>query len=331
MVRLGSAGGIKPIAVGCTATLLIACCNWCAMADSRAMIVDLLMGEPVPVEMMLDDLAAARIVYLGEMHTIARHHKLQADILRQLADRNLSLALGMEMFSHLQQPVLDRWQQGKEPVDHLIRDLGKERWTNLKDYEEVLLLARELQVPILGLNAPDRLVRKVAREGLESLSGSEREQIPQDVDQINPLYDRLLRLRLRVHRAFEKKSLDRIVLAQALRDAVMARTIVGFLDSPQGKERVMLVIAGSGHLNFGFGIPERVHKSLGLPHRIVLPSESGELVLSEAEKRQSVPIQITHEELMFIRVPLADYLHVISLKKESGEEPSVSPHTAQVP
>ncbi len=318
---------IKSIAVTVTAAVLIACSNWCAMAESDALILDLLMGEPVPIEMVLDDLAGVRIIYLGELHTIVRHHRLQAELLRRLSDNGLKLALGMEMFSDLQQPLLDKWQESNEPLSELIRNLGTERWTNLKDYEAVLLLARELNVPILGLNAPDKLVRKVAREGLEGLSDSEREQIPRDVEQINPLYDRLLRLRLRVHKAFEKKSLDRIVLAQAVRDAVMARNVVGFLDSPKGKDRVMLVIAGSGHLNFGFGIPERVEKSVRVTHRIILPSESGELVLSDEEKRHSLPIQISHEELTFIRVPLADYLHVIPLKEEDRQE---NPHPPEI-
>jgi uncharacterized iron-regulated protein len=329
LVRIGGSGGFRPVAISIMAGLLIAGWNWCVMADSEALIVDLLLGEPIPMEMVLDDLAGVRIIYVGELHTIARHHKLQAELLRRLTDRNLKLALGMEMFSFLQQPLLDHWQKNNEPLEHLIRELGTARWTNLKDYEEVLLLARELKISIVGLNAPDALVRKVARGGMEALSGSERELIPSDADRINPLYDRLLRLRLRVHKAFEKKSLDRIVLAQAVRDAVMARNVIRCLE---GEERVLLVIAGSGHLNFGFGIPERVQQSVGLPHRIILPSESGELVLSEEEKRQSVPVHVSHEELMFIRVPLADYLHVIPLKKEDREAPPpVSPQTAKSP
>ncbi|MBI4962319.1 MAG: ChaN family lipoprotein [Desulfomonile tiedjei] len=293
------------------------------MASSQPLLIDLLMGEPVPFQMFLDDISTARVVYLGELHTIARHHRLQTQVLEALADRGMQIALGMEMFSREQQPVLDKWQQGSHSVDNLIEELGKERWTNLKDYAQVLTLARERKIPVIGLNARDSVVRKVAREGIEGLTENELKELPPDLSEISPLNDRLLRLRLRVHKAFEAKSLDRVVLAQALRDATMAGAVAAYLGSPEGKDRLMVVIAGSGHINYGFGIPERVQKLNGLPYRIILPTESGELVLSEEEKRQAMPVHITHEDLRFIRVPIADYLHVIPLKDDSpASEPA---------
>jgi len=288
-----------------------------AWAEPEPFVIDLLQGEPVPFAMMLDDLAGVRIVYVGEVHTIARHHTVQAQVLAGLAERVSRLAVGMEMFSQTQQPILDRWQQGREDVSALIRELGHEHWANLKDYEAVLTTARRIGAPIVGLNASDTLVRDLARKGLEGLSAEQRQAIPAGLDSMtDPLNDRLLRLRLRVHKAFQEKSLDRIVLAQTLRDQTMASGVVAFMNSRHGTDPLMLVIAGNGHVNYGFGIPEMVRKTLDLPHRIILESESGELVLSEEEERQSVPIRITHNDLTFIRVPIADYLHVIPLTEE---------------
>jgi uncharacterized iron-regulated protein len=287
-----------------------------AVDTDSPLIIDVLMGEPVEMETMLDDLADVKIIYLGEVHTIARHHKLQTDLLDRLKGRGLKLALGMEMFSTQHQAVLDRWLSGKQSINDLIRELGKEHWTNLKDYESVLTTARDLGIHVVGLNAPDDLVRKIAREGLDGLSAKEKASLPEDLEQIDPLNDRLLRLRLRVHKAFEAKSLDNIVLAQALRDATMARAVVEFLNSPKGKDTVMVVVAGSGHINYGLGIPERVKRRLDLPFRIILASESGELVLSEQEMRQMAPTHLTHKDLEFIQKPVADYLHVIPLKED---------------
>jgi uncharacterized iron-regulated protein len=287
-----------------------------ALDPDSPFIIDVLMGEPVTMETLLDDLVEARIIYLGEIHTIARHHKLEADLLKRLKERELKLTLGMEMFSTDQQAILDHWLAGKQNINDLITELGREHWTNLKDYEPVLTPARELGIPIIALNAPDILVHKLAMAGLESLSPEEKESLPKDLEQINPLNERLLRLRLRVHKAFEDKSLHNIVLAQALRDSTMARAVSEFLNSPRGKDSAMLVIAGSGHLNYGFGIPERVSRRLKAPFRIILASESGQLVLSEQEMRQMAPIHITHKDLEFIRKPISDYLNVIPLKEE---------------
>jgi uncharacterized iron-regulated protein len=294
------------------------------MSECRPFIIDLLMGEPIPMEMMLDDVSSVRIVYVGEVHTVDRHHRLQTEILRRLSERNLKLALGMEMFAQSQQEVLDRWQKGKGDLSALIRDLGKDHWINLKDYESVLMTAREISAPIVCLNADDSLVRKVARDGLEGLSESERRMVPEGIADIDPGHDRLLRLRLRVHKAFQNKSLDRVVLAQTLRDETMAHAVIRFAESAEGKDRLLLVIAGSGHLNYGFGIPTRVQKRMDVPYRIILPSESGELVLSEEDKRRSIPVQITHEDLGFIRRPIADYLQVIPLKEQNQQPPTIT-------
>jgi len=58
--------------------------------------VDPYRGEPVTYEEVVDDLASVRIVYLGEAHSLDRHHKMQAAILRDLAARGKSLVLGLE-------------------------------------------------------------------------------------------------------------------------------------------------------------------------------------------------------------------------------------------
>lgn len=300
-----------------------------AMSDCAPVIVDVLLGEPIPMDMMVDDLATVRIVYIGEVHTIRRHHGIQTKILNRLAERNMKLALGMEMFAANQQEILSRWQKGSESVEDLVRALGAGHWTNLPDYGPLLVSARKLGIPILGLNADDGLVRKVARQGIQSLSESEKNQIPDEVSTVDPRYDRLLRLRLKVHKAFQDRSLDNIVLAQAVRDEAMARALVKFLTSAEGKDRIVLVIAGAGHINYGFGIPSRVTRMLNDPFRIVLLSDSGELVLSEEEKKQAVPVEITHQDLSFIRKPIADYLHIMPLKSEP-QESGVHPYRARV-
>jgi len=305
---------VRSILAGLLFSLLMFGHNTPAMSSPESFILDLYMGEPVPADIMIEDISSVRIVYIGEVHTIPRHHAFQAKMLRELSDRKLKLALGMEMFSGEQQAVLDSWQKGNQDVSALIRDLGHDAWTNLKDYEAVLTTARELGIPILGLNAADTLVKKVAREGLASLTEAERKRVPAHVDKMNPLLDRLLRLRLKVHRAFQDRSLDFIVEAQSLRDETMARGLSRYLESPYGKDTIMLVIAGTGHMNYGFGIPERAHRRNGLQFRIILPTESGQLELSEEERRQAVPVTITHEDLRFIQVPIADYLHVIPLQ-----------------
>lgn len=281
-------------------------------------MIDMVFGEPVPMNQALDDMATARIVYLGEHHTVPRHHKFQLEIIKGLVERGLDIAIGMEMFSIEQQGALTEWLQSGSHLDELIIKLGKERWNNLNDYAGIMYFARQVKSPIICLNAPDALVRKVAKEGLGGLDESQLESVPKDVNEINPQYERLLRLKLRVHKSFQEKKLDRIILAQAVRDSVMARSAVDFLKSDYGAGKTMIIVAGSGHLNYGFGIPEKVGRHFDAPYRIALPSESGELVLTEQELRHAVPVEITHNDLSFIKVRIADYLSVLPLREDES-------------
>jgi uncharacterized iron-regulated protein len=304
-------------------TVAFCCYETEAMSASMScpsIIVDLLLGEPVPMETALDDMSGTRIVYVGEFHTIMRHHEFEVDIIRGLAQRHPNISIGMEMFTSEQQPVIDRWLSSQESVSVLIDNLGEDRWTNLMDYASVLLAARDLKIPVIGLNISNGIVRKVSRGGLASLSEAEKTLVPPDVEPINPLYAKLLSLKLKVHRAFQEKSLERIIFAQALRDTVMAENITRYLKGVNTKERLLVVIAGSGHLNYGFGVPERVNRRIDASSRIILPSESGELELSEAEKQQAVNIEISHEDLRFIDKPIADYLSVLPMKKDSTDD-----------
>ncbi|MGC8605412.1 MAG: ChaN family lipoprotein [Desulfomonilaceae bacterium] len=291
-----------------------------ASMSCPSIIVDLLLGEPVPIEKALDDMSQSRVVYVGEFHTITRHHALQAEILLGLIQRNPNISLAMEMFTYDEQPVLDKWLSSREPVSALVESLGQDGWTNLADYSHVLHVARNGGIHVYGLNISNRLVRKVAREGLESLSEQEKSLVPPDIEPINPLYAKLLSMRLKVHRAFQGKTLDRVIFAQSLRDSVMASRITKCLQGPKTNSSVVMVIAGNGHLNYGLGVPERVKRHIDVPSRIILSSESGELELSESERQQSVDIEISHRDLQFIHQRIADYLSLAPTKSNSRDE-----------
>lgn len=289
---------------------------------SKPMIIDVYAGEPVSWETMLDDVAAARVVYLGELHSIRHHHEFQLMMLRGLFHKGHKIVLGMEMFAAYQQEILDRWLASNNTISGLGQQLGKEKWNNLSDYESLLLFAREKGVRIVGLNASGDLVRMVARGQVSALTAEQQKGFPaEDLLEPSPLYDKLLRLKLRVHKAFQGKSLDGVVRAQLVRDSVMAETVVRSLESSADKDLKFICIAGSGHLNYGFGIPERVNKKISVTDRIILPTESGRLILSDEEIRQAVPVEITHEDLRFIGKPIADYLYVfpLSVSERKGE------------
>ena len=64
-------------------------------------------------ERLIADLADAQVVYVGESHTNSHHHAIQLALIKGLVETNPQLTIGMEMFDHTYQPVLDQWTAGE--------------------------------------------------------------------------------------------------------------------------------------------------------------------------------------------------------------------------
>jgi len=75
-----------------------------------------------------------------------------------------------------------------------------------------------------------------------------------------------------------------------------------------------LVIIGAGHVRHGLGTADRVRRRVPeIVERIVLMTESGQLVLTEADKAAAREISISHAHSREIGRPPGDYLNVLPL------------------
>ncbi|NLY02225.1 MAG: ChaN family lipoprotein [Rhodopirellula sp.] len=277
-----------------------------------ALWIDLYRGEPVAHTEMLDDLAAARVVYLGERHTLNRHHRIQAAVLEDLADRGVQLVVGLEQMEANQQPALDRFNLGAIDFDGLAKstDWGR-RWRGYDQYRPLLETARRLDIPVIALNARAETIRQVFRSGgIDKLPPDLRGELPAEVDLEDPDYEKTLRMQMMVHASVDEGMLRSMVEAQIARDEAMAAILADYLKSPAGQGRTALVICGAGHVAYGLGTAARVERRLPeIRQRIVLLSESGDVELSPEETAMAREIVITHEQLRQIARPIADYLH----------------------
>ncbi|MBC2604329.1 ChaN family lipoprotein [Puniceicoccus vermicola] len=280
--------------------------------------IDLYRAEPVRFLEVMNDLSTVDIIYTGEIHTLDRHHYWQTRILSGLIEKKKGQAvLALEPIEQFQQPLVDRFNDGEFDFNELAEAMNwSNRWSNFEDYRALLELAQKNDVPVLALNARAETIRKIGRQGLESLSQEERNELPETLNFDDPQYRQLLNMLLMVHASMDESVLDRIFEAQVARDEKMASTLAAFLSQPGNQNRTALVIAGSGHIQYGLGTVSRVRSRLPeKKDRIVLMTESGELVLSEEEAAMSRDISITHEDLRFLQQPKADYLQVTELQE----------------
>ncbi len=235
----------------------------------------------------------------------------KVDILQALITEGKDVIVAMEMFQRSQQPILDRWSQGILTEDELLKEVQWETtWgIDYSFYQGILDLAREHQFKVLGLNVPKELSRKVARAGIDNLSPEDRNSLP-EMDLKDRDHRRYIRSSYKEHRKGAAKDFEYFYQAQCLWDEAMAETIFDFLKSPEGEGKTILVLAGNGHVAFGFGIPKRLYRRVPLPYQTI--------VLKEWRKGMD-------EDYFFSQTsrPLADFLWITQPSPHEKKRPRI--------
>jgi len=214
-------------------------------------------------------LVKARVVYLGETHDRIEDHQAQLVIIREMQRQNPKIAIALEMFQRPFQSVLDQYVAGKLTEEELIEQTEyNQRWRfPWEYYAPIVRLAKENKLQLLALNTPTEVTRKVATQGLESLTPDEKKHIPPlaEIRTDNVAYRKML---LEIYQQHQKAELgnsnafERFLQAQILWDETMAEKIAEFVKT--NPDYQVVVLAGTGHLVYGHGIPSRVERRLGV-------------------------------------------------------------------
>lgn len=237
---------------------------------------------------ILQQLVKAKVVYLGETHDSAEDHQAQLKIIREMQRQNRKIAIAMEMFQRPFQSAIDNYLAGKLTEQQLVQQTEYDRRWRFpwEYYAPILRFAKENQLPVLALNTPSEVTRKVARQGLESLTAEEKKHIPpiSEIRTDNAEYRQLLLEVYQQHQKAEQgnsTAFERFLQAQVLWDETMAEKIAEFVKA--NPDYQVVVLAGKGHIIYGYGIPSRVERRLGVGKvkvRSVLLNSSDNPVLS---------------------------------------------------
>jgi uncharacterized iron-regulated protein len=289
-----------------------------AVRPNGELWLDLIDGEETSEAAVLADLATAGVVYVGEAHTIARHHAMQLHLFEELAARGGALVLCLEQLEVRDQPAVDRFNRGEIDFDALATEINwAKKWKNYTDYRPLLEAARAHHMPVQALNAPPEVIRAISRGGgLVKLPADQRTALPAEIVTDDPVYEHMMNLQLAVHMAMDPAKLRPVFEAQVARDETMAANIAAArrLATTSDKPRTAFVIVGAGHVRHGLGTAARVRRrDPGIVERIVLLTESGQLELTAADKAATREISISHAQLREIGRPPGDYLHVLPL------------------
>jgi uncharacterized iron-regulated protein len=253
-----------------------------ATAGIALTLIDKPLGIPVQAtrhfEEVIEDLARARVVYVGETHTEYSNHLLQLQILQALHARNKKIVIGLEMFPRASQQALDDYIQGKTDERQFLKASNYfEAWGfDYRLYRDILSYARAKRIPLVGLNLDKEITRQVFATGsTDGLTPAQQAQIAQSRDLDIAGYQQRLQEIHSQHASPHGSGFTGFLQAQALWDETMAESVAKALD--RFPDQQMLVLAGNGHVVKDSGIPPRVARRLpGIGQRVVMAAGNAE-------------------------------------------------------
>ncbi|MBZ0158120.1 MAG: ChaN family lipoprotein [Alphaproteobacteria bacterium] len=230
-------------------------------------------GKIITFDQMIRDIGRTRAVFVGESHGNSGHHKAQLAVIKKLRNSRIPLAVGLEMFRANSQEALNRWIRGEMTLQKFLR-IYYDNWSlPWALYSDIFFYAREKGIPLVGLNIPRHITRKVARKGFSSLTPSELKELPPGITcDVDREYMDFIRRMYKAHNGRGTESFTRFCEAQMIWDKVMAWHLTAYLKQHPGS--TVVVLAGTGH-SWKRGIPAQLRKDSGFACTVILPEPPG--------------------------------------------------------
>lgn len=232
-------------------------------------IYDTARKESIDFETLVQRLAPARVVYVGEHHTAVSHHQIQLKVIQALVDSGRKVRVGMEMFDHTYQDRLNEWSSGTMEWDAFLK---RSHWyANWKFddtlYKDILIYIKEKQLALIGLNIPFHIPRKIAVGGLDNLLTSDRVLLPEKIDTTVAEHRAFVEEIFKMHKIKGRDDFENFYAAQCAWEDGMAEGVAENLS-----DETMVVLAGNGHIKKKYGIPNRAFERNGAPFLTIVPA-----------------------------------------------------------
>jgi uncharacterized iron-regulated protein len=251
-------------------------------------ILHLATGRLLAESEALDYLCRFPVVYVGEAHDNVEAHAVQLTVLKAMeACFPGQVALGLEMLQRPFQADADAFVRG-EMSERDFERVWQKSWGDISYYRELLHFAREKRIPLLALNASAATRKAVREQPPSAMTPDAAREVP-ELDTQDPYHRAYVQAMVGGHA--KGVSADAFYRVQLLWDETMAETAAEYLKSPAGRGRRLLVLAGSNHVRYGFGIPRRLFRRVPLPFVIVEPYVHG------------AGVEVPKDRLMDVEVP----------------------------
>jgi uncharacterized iron-regulated protein len=241
-------------------------------------ILDLKTGTALSFDQLIDQISSKDLIFIGEVHDNPEHHLIQVQILQALVVCCGPISIGMEFFEKPQQSTLDRYHQGDLEESEFLEEVD---WgSDYHFYRPLIQMAKQHGAAVLAINAPRDVVKKVARQGLESLDEPERNKIAKEIDLSNQAHRTFVREAYERHAHGDLKEFDYFYEAQCVWEDTMAESLAEYL---KVNGRKLIVFTGNGHIINKFGIPDRTIERIAVSMVTIMPFPLSDEVTIEKE------------------------------------------------
>jgi uncharacterized iron-regulated protein len=231
-------------------------------------IISAQTGKPISFEELIAELTESRVIYVGEKHTDQAHHDVQLKIIKEIFEKTSNLTVGMEMFDHSYQSVLDQWSNGELDEQTFLR---KSHWYanwrfDFSLYRDILNFIQDHRIRLVALNIPNYIPPRIREGGIENLRAEEKKHLPQHIDTSYTAHREYLHKTFESHQDHFKGNVEfeDFYTAQCVWEDAMAEAVTQNLGAD-----VMVVLAGNGHIQYKYGIPDRAFRRNQVDFRTV--------------------------------------------------------------
>jgi uncharacterized iron-regulated protein len=214
---------------------------------------------------LTDRLLEADLICIGESHDNELCHRVQLQIIKAVHASDARVGVGMEMFQRPYQEALDKYIRGDLSEDDMLKSTEyKSRWGfHWSLYQPIADFCRKNGVPLAALNASTELRGKISKAGYAKLSDEDKKAIGPIDFHVKAHRDHWYETLAKMHgpTKVSEDQKERSYQVMTLWDEYMAASAATF--QQERHLRRMIVLAGSGHIDLGFGIPQRAIQRTG--------------------------------------------------------------------
>ncbi len=224
------------------------------------------------LEEILQQIINKKVIFVGEGHEIAEDHLVQLELIRRLHENGKNVVIALEMFPSGAQSVLNQWVAG-EISERDFETAYHSAWkVPYENYSKIFEYARQVRIPLAGINENEGLINSVAKTGVESLPREFRKAAMVPSCERVPEYSRMIDF-------FQAKAphvskMPFFCDAQLLRDSLMAYHIAGILERG---DFTVVALVGSTHA-LKMAVPRILSTYYNVKSAVLMSKEFADIV-----------------------------------------------------